>query len=67
MKRNQSRKKRQKPKSRRHQNARAKSRPRLITGVDLTEDQAGSDKSTQSGDTQGPSDDPGALLRASKS
>jgi hypothetical protein len=66
MKKKQSPKKRQKPKARRHQKARAKSRPRLITGVDLTEDRAGSDKSTQSGDTQGLSDDPGATFESVK-
>jgi len=60
MKKKQSAKKRQKPKTRQHKKARAKSRPRVITGADPIEDQAGSDESTQSGDTQGLSDRPGA-------
>jgi hypothetical protein len=59
MKKKQSARKRQKPKTR-QQKARAKSQPRVITGAGLIEDQTGSDESTQSGDTQGLSGDPGA-------
>jgi hypothetical protein len=60
MKKKQSAKKRQKPKTRPSQKARAKSRPRVITGAGLIEDRAGSDESTQSGDTQGLSGSAGA-------
>ena len=60
MKKKQSTTKRQKPKTGQRQKARAKSRPRVITGADPIEDAAGSDESTQSGDTQGLSADAGA-------
>ena len=59
---------RQKPKPRRQkaraksqpQKARAKSRPRVATGVGRIKDRAGSGRATQSGDTQGLSNRPGA-------
>lgn len=60
MKKKSSSKKRQKPKTRRNQKARAKTRPRVITGVDPGEDRAGQDETTESGDTQSLSADPSA-------
>ena len=60
MKKKKSAKKRPKPKPRRQQKARAKSRPRVVTRVGRIKNRAGSDESTQSGDTQGLSNRPGA-------
>jgi len=66
MKKKTSAKKRQKTRTSRRPKARGTNRPQLITGVDLTGDQPGSDESTQSGDDQGLSDRAGANFESVK-